>query len=62
MKRLLAAALLMLSAFSASAYDQTVAAGEACPAGTYPVTPSYEWQEGHFVLNGWVCRSLYTGR
>ena len=63
MNRLLVAAALMLSAVSASAYEHIVVAPDAaCPASTYPVTPSYEWRDGRLVLNGYVCSSVYTGR
>ena len=37
----------------------TVQNADSCPAGFYPSVPSYQWQDGHFVQNGWVCDSLY---
>lgn len=36
----------------------TVQDANTCPAGFYASVPSYEWQNGHFVRNGWVCDSL----
>jgi hypothetical protein len=64
MKKLLAAAALAGFAFAASAaQDQTHAASaDACPPGTYSTVPSYKWQGGHFVPEGWVCESLYEDK
>jgi hypothetical protein len=65
MKKLLVAAVLAGFALSASAYDSdtvTVSSADDCPAGTAASVASYQWQDDHFVRNGWVCESLYTGR
>lgn len=32
---------------------------DSCPAGFYPSVPSYTFQDGHLVQNGWACDSLY---
>jgi hypothetical protein len=62
--RPLVAAILAGIAFSASAQDADVFAdsAEACPAGTAPAVPSYSWEDGRFVQEGWLCESLYKGR
>jgi hypothetical protein len=65
MKKLLVAAVLAGFALSASAYDShtvTVNSIDDCPAGTAANVASYKWQDDHFVRDGWVCESLYTGR
>jgi hypothetical protein len=53
------AAVLAAVASSASAHvaDVIVAPEEACPAGTFPSIPAYNWKDGRFVLDGWVCES-----
>jgi hypothetical protein len=58
--RTLAAAILAGIAFSASA-DVHVDSTEACPAGTFQ-NPSYHWENGHFVRDGWACQSYEGAR
>jgi hypothetical protein len=64
-RRALVAAVLAGIAVSASAAslppeaDVFAGSGQACPAGTFESSPSYHWQNGHFVRDGWVCESLY---
>jgi hypothetical protein len=29
---------------------------DSCPAGFHAVVPSYEWQNGHFVRSGELCK------
>lgn len=65
MKKLVAAAFLAGFALSASAYDPyrvTVATSDACPAGTAVTGPSYAWQDGRLVRDGWFCENIYRGR
>ena len=61
--RALVAASLAGVAFSASAQDADVIveSGQACPAGTARSVPSYSWEDGRFVQDGYLCESLYTG-
>jgi hypothetical protein len=61
--RTLVAAILAGVAVSASAQDADVFvdSAEACPGGTFPSVPSYHWQDGRFVRDGWLCESLYKG-
>jgi hypothetical protein len=62
-------AAFFLAGFATASFAQVAAYSDsvtvdnaaACPAGTYASTPSYEWQDGRFVRNGWVCESLYRG-
>lgn len=66
-KRIIAG--LLLSGFAAAAsaqigtYRENVIASDAdsCPAGTAASVPSYEWDDGRFVRNGWLCESRYKG-
>lgn len=62
--RTLIATILMGIAFSASAQDADVYvdSAEACPAGTFASLPSYEWEDGRFVRDGWFCESLDSHR
>jgi hypothetical protein len=62
--RALVAAILAGIAFSASAQDADVVveSAEACPSGTAASVPSYRWEDGRFVNDGWLCESLYKGR
>jgi hypothetical protein len=57
-------AVLAGVAFWASAQDADVTVGseDACPAGTYASVPSYRWQDGQFVRDGWLCKSLYEAK
>jgi hypothetical protein len=61
--RALVAAILAGVAFSASAQDADVVvdSAETCPAGTFASVPSYDWEDGRFVRDGWLCESLYKG-
>lgn len=60
---------LFLAGFATAASAQlgtyretvTVKDADSCPAGTAAYVPSYEWEDGRFVRNGWVCESLYKG-
>jgi hypothetical protein len=63
-------AALFLTGFAGTAFAQSAAYGyepvvvdnpDMCPAGMDAVAPSYEWRDGRFVRNGWVCESLYGG-
>ena len=57
MKRL-AAALLAGLALSASAHDSgwhIVPDPKDCPAGNTDASAYYQWQNGRFVRDGWVC-------
>lgn len=59
MKRTIAA--LFLAAFATVSFaqeDVTVANADSCPAGTFASVPSYAWQDGGFVRDGWLCESL----
>jgi hypothetical protein len=60
MKQLLAAAVLAGFTLTASAAIEYTHAppADACPAGTVASVPSYKWQDGHFVQDGWVCEGL----
>ena len=62
--RTLVAVLLTGAAFSAWAQDADVIveSNEACPAGTAPSVPSYAWEDGRLVRDGYLCESLYKGR
>ena len=62
--RALVAAGLAGVAFSAPAQDADVIveSDQACPAGTAPSVPSYSWDDGRFVRDGYLCESLYKGR
>jgi hypothetical protein len=62
--RTFAALILAGAAFSSSAQDTPVVVGpdQACPAGTATHVPSYTWQDGRFVRDGWLCESIYKGR
>lgn len=61
--RILVAAILASTAFSASASagesDIVVGLEEACPRGTISRSISYRWDDGRFVRDGRVCESLY---
>ena len=39
--------------------DLIVKDRDSCPAGYHPSVPSYAWQNGGFVQNGYLCESLY---
>jgi len=74
MKRIIAA-LLLASITGAALAQATESSGptspyaedqdlivkdrDSCPAGYYPSVPSYAWQNGGFVQNGYLCESLY---
>jgi hypothetical protein len=68
--RTLVAAILAGSAFSALAQDANVPmdadvyapSADACPDGTIPSVPSYRFEDGGLVQDGWLCESLYKGR
>jgi hypothetical protein len=62
-RHLVAGTILATAAFSASALDRnvTVELDEACPAGTAQGVPTYSWEGGRFVRDGWVCETLYRG-
>lgn len=68
MKRYVIAAFLLAGSAGASFAQAAAPAdfetyvvdnADSCPAGTYASVPSYEWQDGRFVRNGWLCESLY---
>jgi hypothetical protein len=60
-RRTLVAAILAGVAFSASAREPDLIVGldEACPASTVP-NPSYRWENGRFVRDGWVCTDVHA--
>ena len=60
--RRFSAVLLAAAAWSASAGDAHIIVGvdQACPAGTVSRGPSYRWEHGRFVREGWVCEDRQT--
>ena len=61
--RTLAALILAGAAFSSSAQNAGFIVGpeQACPAGTTTHVPSYRWEGGRFVRDGWLCESVHKG-
>jgi len=61
--RTLVALILAGIAFSASARDASfvVETNQACPVGTVSKGPSYRFEEGRFVREGWVCADFQQG-
>ncbi|HWM42648.1 MAG TPA: hypothetical protein VNP36_09450 [Burkholderiales bacterium] len=59
----LVALILAVVAFSASARDADFIVGldQFCPAGTLSKGPSYRFEQGRFVREGWVCASFQQG-
>jgi hypothetical protein len=69
MKKMSIISGLFLAGFTSAAFAQAPAYGyepvivdnpDMCPAGMDAEVPSYEWRDGRFVSNGWVCESLYN--
>jgi len=66
MKRLVSAVLLVAPvSLYAAAHDSpwSIAPDAAsCPAGTAATGgPSYAWNDGRFVFEGYICQSIYRG-
>jgi hypothetical protein len=61
--RTLVAVILAGVAFSASAREADFIVGltQACPAGTVSKGPSYRFEDGRFVREGWVCAEFQQG-
>ncbi|HET9477199.1 MAG TPA: hypothetical protein VFP63_06905 [Dehalococcoidia bacterium] len=59
----LLASVLAGVALSASAHsdDVVIELDKTCPAGTFRSLPYYSWKDGGFILDGWLCESLYKG-
>ena len=58
--RTLLAVILAGVAFSASAREHhvIVRVEQACPSGLVSKGPSYRFENGRFVREGWVCEDL----
>lgn len=63
LNRTLVALILAGVALSASARDAdfVVDTNQACPVGTVSKGPSYRFEEGRFVREGWVCADFQQG-
>jgi hypothetical protein len=54
-------ALLALGSHAAAKTSDTFIVSDpvSCPMGYGPTGSSYEWSEGRFVFEGWICQSIY---